>query len=257
MQLAQSNIELREELNREVEINRTNERKICKLIRDLEKCEGELTCHSTTILDQEEKIQNLKNQITDLRKQLRLALKEIKANETVIDAKNNQIAGYEENILRLKVRIEELTCHKKISSNQIEMTSSPRSPRIGDDTTLASFESLCQSIRNNLQHFPTTTLGNTVRRALDGITQHYNQSQDGIHNFERQLRDLRNNATSTIQHHQNTNYNLNQRLTQEIERANKATLDNGALWRTNANIQDAWRRCEEDYRNEKLKHIFW
>jgi len=137
------------------------------------------------------------------------------------------------------------------------MTSSPRSPRIGDDTTLASFESLCQSIRNNLQHFPTTTLGNTVRRALDGITQHYNQSQDVIHNLERKLRDLRNNATSTIQHHQNTNYNLNQRLIQEIERANKATLDNGALWRTNANIRDAWCMCEEDYRSEKLMHTFW
>ncbi|CAG8482703.1 10488_t:CDS:2, partial [Acaulospora morrowiae] len=220
VQLAQSNIELREELNRKVEINRTNERKIRKLIRDLEKCEGELTRRSTTILDQEE-IQNLKNQITDLRKQLRSALKEIKANETVIDAKNNQIAG---------------------------------SPIIGDDTTLASFESLCQSIRNNLQLFPTTTLGNTVRRALDGITQHYNQSQDEKHILERRLRNLLNATTSTIQNHQNTIHRLNDQLTQEIERANNATNDNGALWRTNANIRDVWRMCEEDYRSEKLKH---
>ena len=46
------------------------------------------------------KTQTLKSQITDLRKQLRSALKEIKANETVIDAKNNQIAGYEEDLRR-------------------------------------------------------------------------------------------------------------------------------------------------------------
>src|SRR5437879_10796338 len=132
VQLAQSNIELREELNCEVDINRTNEGKIRKLMRELEKCEGELNRRSTNILDQEDEIQTLKSQITDLRKQLRSALKEIKANETVIDAKNNQIAGYEEDILRLKARIKELSFHKKISSNQIEMASSPRSPRVQD-----------------------------------------------------------------------------------------------------------------------------
>src|SRR5437016_14452822 len=87
VQLAQSNIELREELNYEVEINRDNEKKIRQLIRDLEKCEGELIRRSTTILDQEDEIQTLKSQITDLRKQLRSALKEIKANETLLTPK--------------------------------------------------------------------------------------------------------------------------------------------------------------------------
>src|SRR5690348_10499977 len=92
VQLAQSNIELREELNREVEINRVNEKKIRQLIRGLEKCEGELIRRSITITDQENKIDDLKIQISNLRKQLRSALKEIKSNETVIDSKNNQIA---------------------------------------------------------------------------------------------------------------------------------------------------------------------
>src|SRR5207253_4383001 len=112
------NIELREELNYEVEINRVNEKKIRQLIRDLEKCEGELTRRSTTILNQEDEIQTLKNQISDLRKQLRSALKEIKSNETIIVSKNNQIVGYEEDILRLKARIRELTSHKKISDRK-------------------------------------------------------------------------------------------------------------------------------------------
>ena len=87
VQLAQSNIELREELNREVDINRTNEKKIRQLIRDLEKCEGELIRRSTTIIDQEDEIQTLKKQISNLHKQLRSALKEIKSNESVIDSK--------------------------------------------------------------------------------------------------------------------------------------------------------------------------
>ena len=61
MQLSQTNIELREELIREIDVNRTNEKTIRQLIRDLEKCEGELTRCSTTILDQEDEIQTLKN----------------------------------------------------------------------------------------------------------------------------------------------------------------------------------------------------
>ena len=61
VQLAQTNIELREELNSEVEINRTNEKKIRQLIRDLEKCEGELIRRSITITDQENEIDDLKN----------------------------------------------------------------------------------------------------------------------------------------------------------------------------------------------------
>jgi len=56
VQLAQSNIELREELNREVDINRTNEKKIRKLMQELEKCEGELIHQSITITDQENEI---------------------------------------------------------------------------------------------------------------------------------------------------------------------------------------------------------
>ena len=241
VQLAQSNIELREELNCEVEINRVNEKKIRQLIQDLEKCEGELTRRSTTILDQEDEIQTLKNQILNLRKQLRSALKDIKSNETIIDNKNNQIAGYEEDILRLKARIKELTWHKKISPNQIEMASSPRSPRIGDDTTLASFESLCQSIRNNLQHFPTTTLGNTVRRALDGISQHYNQSQDEKRNLERQLRGSRNASHTTIQNHQNTIHRLNDQLTQSLRNAEIAIRDCEGWQNVNANMRESWR----------------
>ena len=168
VQLAQSNIELREVLNCEVEINRVNEKKIRKLIRDLEKCEGELIRRSITITDQENEIDDLKIQISDLRKQLRSALKEIKANETVIDAKNNQIAGYEEDILRLKARIKELTCHKKILSNQIEMAN-PTSPRMGDPTR--TFSSVSQSIRNKIGR------NHAVEHALDELTQFYNQSQ--------------------------------------------------------------------------------
>ena len=46
-------------------------KKIRQLVRDLEKCEGELIHRSTTILNQEDEIQNFKKQISDLRKQLK------------------------------------------------------------------------------------------------------------------------------------------------------------------------------------------
>jgi len=137
------------------------------------------------------------------------------------------------------------------------MASSPRSPRIGDDTTLASFESLCQSIRNNLQHFPTTTLGNTVRRALDGISQHYNQSQDEKRNLERQLRGSRNASHTTIQNHQNTIHRLNDQLTQSLRNAEIAIRDCEGWQNVNANMRESWRICEENYKCEKLLHAFW
>src|SRR6185312_4317301 len=105
---------LREELNREVDINRTNEKKIRKLMRELEKCEGELIRRSITITDQENEIDDLKIQISNIRKRLRSALKEIKTSETVIDRKNNQLVEYEEKITSLKKRISELAYRKKI-----------------------------------------------------------------------------------------------------------------------------------------------
>ena len=91
-----------------------------------------MTRQNFTIFNQENEIDDLKNQTSNLRKLLRSALKEIKTSETVIDSKNNQLAEYEAKITSLKKRIKELSSHKKKSSNQIEMASSPRSPRVQD-----------------------------------------------------------------------------------------------------------------------------
>src|SRR6185312_7693512 len=234
VQLAQSNIELREELNREVDINRANEKKIRQLIRDLEKCEGEIIRRSLTITDQENEIDDLKIQISNLRKQLRSVLKEIKSNETVIDSKNNQIAGYEEDILRLKKRIrclkasctaEELIPHKKISSNLIEMANLtppriPRSPRMDD--TSRTFESVTQSIRNKIRRNPDTSLCNFVEYTLDELARFYNQSQ----------------------------------LELAMERDNtRIAIDDAMSWQNaTAYILDD---VEKSHKGEKLMHTFW
>jgi len=138
---------------------------------------------------------------------LRSALKEIKSNETVIDSKNDQIARYEEDILKLKARIKELIPHKKILSNQIEMANPtpPRTPRLGDDLhsslgslrisdTPRTFGSVSQSIRNKIHRnsnkrslhisdesgtrsSASSLLSNFVEDALDELNQFYNQSQ--------------------------------------------------------------------------------
>ena len=227
VQLAQSNIEIREELNREVDINRMNEKKIRQLIRDLEKCEGEIIRHSLTITDQENEIDDLKIQISNLRKQLRSALKEIKSNETVIDSKNNQIAGYEEDILRLKARIKELTWHKKISSNQIEMANLnltppriPGSPRM--DNTPRTFGSVSQSIRNKIRRNPDSSLTNFVEYTLDELNRLYNQSQADL----------------------------------STERDNtRIAIDDAMSWQNaTAYILDD---LDKNHKGEKLMHTFW
>jgi len=225
VQLAQSNIELREELNREVDINCTNERKIRKLIWELEKCEGEIIRRSLTITNQENEIDDLKIQISNLRKQLRSALKEIKSNETVIDSKNNQIARYEEDILRLKARIKELIPRKRISSNQIEMANftPPRIPgsTMMDDTS-RTFESVSQSIRNKIRRNSDITLKNSVEYALDELTRFYNQSQ----------------------------------LELATERDNtRIAIDDAMSWQNaTAYILDD---VEKSHKGEKLMHTFW
>ena len=234
VQLAQSNIELREELNREVDINRSNEKKIRRLIRDLEKCEGEIIRRSLTITDQENKINDLKIQISNLQKQLRSALKEIKSNESVIDSKNNQIVGYEEDILKLKARIKQLIPHKKISpkkqsfessTHQIEMANLnppriPRSPRMDD--TSRTFESITQSIRNKIQRNPDTSLCNFVEYTLDELNRLYNQSQA----------DLASERENT-----------------------RIAIDDAMSWQNaTAYILDD---LDKNHKDEKLMHTFW
>src|ERR1044071_5080538 len=71
-QLLDTNQELRDELQDEISINKSNEKKICFLIKELEQCYRTISLQDNTIIAYEKEIEELKSEISDLRKQLRI-----------------------------------------------------------------------------------------------------------------------------------------------------------------------------------------
>ena len=81
LQLLDTNRELRKELGKEVDINRENEKKIRSLIKDLEYCKKTISFQDNTIIAHEKEIQELKSQVSDLKKRLQSALKDVDKKE--------------------------------------------------------------------------------------------------------------------------------------------------------------------------------
>ena len=71
-QLLDRNQELRNELRDKISINKSNEKKICSLVKELKQCYRTISLQDNTIIAHEKEIEELKGQITDLQKQLRI-----------------------------------------------------------------------------------------------------------------------------------------------------------------------------------------
>ena len=71
-QLLDTNQELRDELQDEISINKSNEKKIRSLVKEVEQCYRTISLQDNTIIAHEKEIEELKCQITDLQKQLRI-----------------------------------------------------------------------------------------------------------------------------------------------------------------------------------------
>ena len=65
-QLLDMNQELCSELRDEISINKSNEKKICSLVKELEQCYQTISLQDNTIIAHEKEIEELKFQITDL-----------------------------------------------------------------------------------------------------------------------------------------------------------------------------------------------
>src|SRR5271166_3016724 len=70
-QLLDTNQELRSELRDEVFINKSNEKKIRSLEKELEQCYRTISLQDNTIIAHETEIKEFKSEISNLRKQLR------------------------------------------------------------------------------------------------------------------------------------------------------------------------------------------
>ena len=69
-QLLDTNQELRSELRDEIFINKSNEKKIRSLVKELEQCYRTISSQDNTIIAHEGEIVELKSQISDLRNNL-------------------------------------------------------------------------------------------------------------------------------------------------------------------------------------------
>src|SRR6266516_2288310 len=110
--LLKSNRELRKELNSEASINQSNEKKIRVLIKELEQCSRTISFQDTTIIAHEKEIQELKSQVSDLQKRLRLALKDADKKEGFLLNREQQFTILEEEVIKLKNRIRKITSRK-------------------------------------------------------------------------------------------------------------------------------------------------
>src|SRR3954468_6604735 len=74
LQLLDTNQELHSELRDEISINKSNEKKLCSLVKKLEQCYRTISFQDSTIITHEKEIEDLKLEITSLKKRLRKAL---------------------------------------------------------------------------------------------------------------------------------------------------------------------------------------
>src|SRR6266542_1559816 len=105
LQLLDTNQELRSELRDEIFINKSNEKKIRSLVKELEQCYRTISSQDNTIIAHEGEIVELKSQISNLRKQLRVLQQDKK---------------FKDKVGSLKARIQ-ILIDKKISINALDM----------------------------------------------------------------------------------------------------------------------------------------
>ena len=132
---------LKEELNKEVAINKTNEKAIRFLNKELEECKRTIALQNNTIEANEVEIEELKSQISNLENRLRIALKKSTVSsenkEAYITYLEQQLIELQEEVNRLKTRIQELFLDK--------YNTKPK-----DNTSMASVIDYIERIYNDL-----------------------------------------------------------------------------------------------------------
>ena len=104
-QLLDTNQELRSELRDEISINKSNEKKLRSLVKELEQCYRTISLQDNTIIAHEKEIEKLKSEISNLRKQLRVLQQDKKFKDEVGSIQDGRIIELENKVERLKARI--------------------------------------------------------------------------------------------------------------------------------------------------------
>src|SRR3954464_1813757 len=193
-QLLDTNQELRSELRDEISINKSNEKKIQSLVKELEQCYRIISYQDSTILTHEEEIEKFKLEISDLRKQLRILQQDKKFKDEIGSIQDGQIIELESKVEHLKSRIR-ILIDKKISINALDMATANLITNI--NRGLDRIENHIKEAGTPLQN-PFNILDgirgslNTIQATLQNITAERDQYQNILNDTNNWEQDLRN-----------------------------------------------------------------
>src|ERR1044071_598724 len=198
-ELLDTNQELRSELQDEIFINKSNEKKIRSLVKELEQCYRTISIQDNTIIAHEKEIEKLKSEISDLRKQLRVLQQDKKFKDEVGSIQNGRIIELENKVGSLKARIR-ILIDKKISINALDMATTNLIANI--NRGLDRIENHIKGVGTPMQNPANVINGirgllNTIRVTLQNITAERDQFQNLLHDSIQRVDNLRNQFTDS------------------------------------------------------------
>src|SRR2546421_9270767 len=198
-ELLDTNQELRSELRDEIFINKSNEKKIRSLVKELEQCYRTISSQDNTIIAHEGEIVELKFQISNLRKQLRVLQQDKKFKNEVGSIQDGRIIELENKVGSLKARIQ-ILIDKKISINALDMTTTNLIANI--NRGLDQIENHIRGVSTPMQNSANIINGikgslNTIRITLQNITAERDQYQNLLHDSIQRVDNLRNQFTDS------------------------------------------------------------
>src|SRR6266498_960494 len=220
-ELLDTNQELRSELRDKIFINKSNEKKIRFLVKELEQCYRTISSQDNTIIAHEGEIVELKSQISNLRKQLRVLQQDKKFKDEVGSIQDGRIIELENKVGSLKAR-NQILIDKKISINALDMTTA--NLIININRGLDRIENHIRGAGMPMQN-PANIIDdirgllNTIRVTLQNITTERDQYQNLLHDSIQRVDNLRNQLNDSG----NQNLRLQRLLDESRTQAKKIT----------------------------------
>src|SRR6266542_1733221 len=159
-QLLDTNQKLYSELQDEISINKSNKKKIRSLVKKLEQCYRTILFQDNSIIAHEKEIEELKSEISNLRKQLRILQQDKKFKDEVGSIQNGRIIELKNKVGSLKARIQ-ILIDKKISINALDMATT---------NLIANINKGLDRIENHIREV-STPMQNPAN-VIDGIRDH-------------------------------------------------------------------------------------
>src|SRR5437764_14410643 len=229
-QLLDTNQELRSELQDEIFINKSNEKKLRSLVKELEQCYRTISFHDKTIIAHKNEIEELKSEISDLRKQLRVLQQDKKFKDEVGSIQDGRIIELENKVGSLKARIW-ILIDKKISINALDMATTNLIANV--NRGLDRIENHIRGVGTPMQNPANVIDGirgslNTIRVTLQNITAERDQYQNLLHDSIQRVDNLRNQFTDSENQNLRLQHLLDEFQTQaeRITQMHKDALNN-------------------------------